>query len=154
MSIDIDTEELTEIVANSFRRGWVPADVPDEYMDALEFCVMGNDACEEIKDICSQWYQDCYSYSRAADSRAISQIESMRLTLEEAYEQTCTVEEPEHDATAYLLVALREALQALINSCNTVITAIECRNLSTLRKGVRCATKAASVLQVVYNSTH
>ena len=149
----METKQLTDIVADSFINGWVPTDVSDEYMEALELCAWGTSACEEMRQVAARWQQSLNNLP-VAQAVAISQLTSLRQALEQAYAQAQAVASPEHPATANLLLALREGLKALINSCNALIIAVEHRNWATLHTGLHCADKANSVLQVVYDSTH
>ncbi len=142
---------LSEILAESFWNGWIPSDLSRDFMKAIDLSLLGPKALDEIRYVVENWPQ---TYLGGRKQGAIYQIEGLRITLEQAHEQAMQVEKPQHEAIAYLLMALQEGLKAMICSCTAVITAMECNDYAIMYCGLRSAEKAAETLKVVYDGTH
>ena len=144
-------ENLSEILAESFWNGWIPSDLPQDFLQAIELSAMGPSALEEIRYVVDNWNQ---SYISGNKLGAIYQIEGLRSNLKQAHEQALQVEPPPHEAIASILLALQEGLKAFVCSCSTIITAMECNDWAIMHCGLHSAETAAQTLQTVYNGTH
>ncbi len=144
---------LADVLAESFWNGWVQTDLDDDYLEVLEFTSMGADIVDEINDVVQRWEQ-CFGQSPVDQALCISQLVSLRNSLEQRLDQANQVETPQDQALEYMLKAIQAGIEALVNSCTTVITGIQSHNWSTLRTGVHCAEKASDVLQTIYDGTH
>ncbi|MBQ7568334.1 hypothetical protein IJT17_05955 [bacterium] len=142
---------LADIIAESFWNGWIPTDLPKEYMKAIELSSMGEKAIGEIRDLTSSWPQ---LYLSGRQQGSVYQVEGLRACIEQAYEQAMSVEVPQHEATAYLLMALQEGLKALASSCTAIMTGMQGNDWAIMQRGLHCAEQAAKTLQTVYDSTH
>ncbi len=149
----MEQANLAEVLAESFWNGWVPTDLNNDYIEVLEYTNMGADIVEEINDVVHRWEQS-FGQSPIDQALCISQLVSLRNSIEQRLDQANQVERPQHPALDYMLKAIQAGIEALVNSCTTVITGIQCHSWPTLRTGVHCAEKASNVLQAIYDGTH
>lgn len=144
-------ENLAAIIAESFYNGWIPCDLSQEYLDAMELSSIAPKALEELNEVVTNWNR--YRISGQAQG-ARYQIEGLKADLENASAQAEAVSRPDDDATGNLLLALQEGIKAMINGCTAVLTAMDSNNWSVMYCGLHSAETGANVLKIVYDSTH
>lgn len=141
--------EVAQALAEAFWNGWVPTDLSQDYLEALELSAMGPLALEELAGLVAEWEL------RAISASALTaQVSSLGESFQAAAEQASQVVEPDDLTTRYLLNALREALRAISLACNAVILSVQAMHGGALQGALESARMAAGVLQDIYQGTH
>jgi len=141
--------EVAQALAEAFWNGWVPTDLSQDYLDALELSTMGLPAYEELTGLVAEWEL------RAISASALTaQVSSLGESFQTAAERANRVAEPDDLTTRYLLNALREALRAISLACNAIILSVQAMHGGALQGALESARMATGVLQDIYEGTH
>ncbi len=141
--------EVAQALAEGFWNGWVPTDLSQDYLEALELSSMGPPAFEELAGLVAELEL------RAISASALTaQVSSLGESFQAAAEQASQVVEPDDLTTRYLLNALREALRAISLACNAIILSVQAMHGGALQGALESARMAAGVLQDIYQGTH
>lgn len=140
---------VAQALAEAFWNGWIPSDLADDLIQALEFSSMGPGAFEQVRELVSDWE------ARAIDTEAlVAQCTSLHESFAAAAEQAEGVVEPGNEALIYLLHAMQEALRAMSEACAGVAASALAMHGGALRQAMLSAEEASAVMQEIYDGTH
>lgn len=145
----MEPSPVSQALAESFWQGWIPTDLPRDFLEALDLSALGSSGFEELEALVGAW------------DREEVDLETLELRVRDAEERfraaarvVEAVEDPGHEALRYLLEALREALQAMGEACAGVVSAAGTSHFRALRDALSSGREAAAVLQELYDGTH
>ncbi len=145
----MDRSKVAQALAEGFWNGWVPTDLPQDYLDALELSAMGPPAYEELRELVSAW-----ELRSLTEADMVAQVSSLGETFQVAAAQANLVGQPDNFTTRYLLHALQEALRAIYLACDATVRSVQALHGGALREALESAQMAAGVLQDIYDGTH
>jgi len=145
----MNRSEVAQALAEGFWNGWVPTDLSQDYLEALEMSAMGPPAYQELRGLVAAW--DLRSLPTEALLAHVAELGDEFLAAAERADQ---VERPFDLTTGYLLHALQEALRAIHLACDAVIRSVQVLHREALFEALESAEMAAGVLQDIYDGTH
>lgn len=145
----MEPSQVSQALAEAFWHGWIPTDLPTDYLEALDLSAMGPQGLEELQGLVTRWE------ARLLDDEGLAaQAEGLRESFRAAAIQAEAVAEPAHEAIRFLLEALREGLHAMSESCAGVASGVRERHGGAFRQSMAAAEEAALTLQEIYEGTH
>ncbi|MGI5844259.1 MAG: hypothetical protein ACOX9B_08805 [Candidatus Xenobium sp.] len=141
--------EVAQALAEAFWNGWIPTELTQDYLEALEMSAMGPPAYEELKGLVAEWELQAISMTALT-----AQVSSLGESFQAAAARANQVAEPDELTTRYLLYALREALRAISLACDAIIKSVQAMHGGALQDALESARMATGVLQDIYAGTH
>lgn len=140
---------VAQALAQAFLQGWIPSDLDEDLVQALEYSAWGPEGLERLLGLAEEWR------AGGLDTEGfVAQVTDLQEGFAEAAAQARAAADPGHEALRLLLQAMQWALQAMVEACAAVVASVRAGHPGALQEALASAGEAAEVMREIYDGTH